>query len=171
MNQRSQKKQRFTSEEDQLIIQYVHDYGTKWIEIEKLMEGRKSHQIRERYLNYLDDNLTKHPWTPEEDNLLLSFTKNHIFSWKKLKSHFSGRTDVHLKNRFKYLQKPRKNNSKMQKIGKSLPERNYHQFESFNEIEFDPLILGGTFLELDENFISFLKSLSIPHEENLFLIK
>jgi hypothetical protein len=84
-------KKRFSKLEDQQITQLVNQIGRKWKIIASFIEGRNANQIRERYLNYLDNQLTLLPWNREEDNLLLrsaSFffisleTIGNLFPWK-----------------------------------------------------------------------------------------
>jgi hypothetical protein len=133
------------------------------------MEGRNARQIRERYLNYLDDQLEKQLWTTEEDERLLSLTKTQPISWKQLRQYFPGRTDVHLKNRFARLRKEKEKKSK-NKIFESLQKEDVPQIEFLDEIEFDSKISGGNFLEFDENWITFLESISKHCGEDFFVI-
>jgi hypothetical protein len=68
---RGSPKSKFSEEEDQLIQQFVLQYGKKWVKISKIMKTRTAAQIRERYVNYLDPNTHHQKWTDDEDNKLI----------------------------------------------------------------------------------------------------
>jgi hypothetical protein len=170
-------KKRFTTLEDHQIIQLVQEFGTKWTKIESRMEERNAQQIRERYLNYLDESLKIHPWSQEEDDLLLSLAKQFPIRWEDLKKEFPGRTDVHLKNRLKFLRKAArqlKNQSDIltrnlllqnlmnqnlvkQKIDQlfDITKENRNKTEVQNEIEIPAPILDENVFDFDENWSGF----------------
>jgi hypothetical protein len=59
--------------------------------------------VRETYVNYLQPNLTKEPWTSEQDDQLIILCLRYNQKWSKIKDFFSGRTDVLIKNRYKKI--------------------------------------------------------------------
>ena len=59
----------------------------------------------ERYVNYLDPNINRSPFTPEEDALLLARYNEFGPKWLKISTFFSKRTGMTLKNRYNFLKK------------------------------------------------------------------
>ena len=68
--------------------------------IEKLMKGRSSKRIRERYINHLDPDVKKEPWTIEEDILLIFLQLKYKNKWSLIRQFIKGRPDTHIKNRY-----------------------------------------------------------------------
>lgn len=96
-----QNRKKFTPEEDQIIFEFVGDNKyPNWNELAALIPGKTGRQCRERYQNYLDPNLNKDPWTPEEDRLLLELYRVHGANWSIICLNFKGRTNNAVKNRF-----------------------------------------------------------------------
>jgi hypothetical protein len=160
-------KKRFSKLEDQHIIQLVNQIGRKWKIIESFIEGRKANQIRERYLNYLDNDLKSLPWNREEDNLLLTSASRFSFCWKQMEIYFPGRTDVHLKNRFKFLRKqfqklkPQNETSNTkQRSRKHEKQIDFNQEKSAQieihfESHFNPNICQTNLFDFDEDWLAF----------------
>ena len=63
-NSRSKAPKRpWLREEDQLIREYVMDYGARnWTRIASRIPGRHGKQCRERWFNHLDPNINKANW-------------------------------------------------------------------------------------------------------------
>jgi hypothetical protein len=61
----------WTSKEDSILLDKYKELGRKWSKISKFLDGRIGKQCRERFINHLDPELKKGPWTPEEDNILI----------------------------------------------------------------------------------------------------
>ncbi len=56
----------------QLLIEGVRVHGKKaWSKVAQFVPGRTQSQCRERFLNVLDSDIKKGPFTCEEDTLLL----------------------------------------------------------------------------------------------------
>ncbi|CAD8081395.1 unnamed protein product [Paramecium primaurelia] len=47
------KQHSFTQEEDQLIYEYYLEFGPKWSQISKFIEGRSDNQIKNRFYNHI----------------------------------------------------------------------------------------------------------------------
>jgi hypothetical protein len=75
-------------------------------------------------------------WNREEGSLLLTSASRFSFHWKELEIYFPGRTDVHLKNRFKFLEKQLQK-LKIQNETLSTKERSrkHHKQTDFNQEE------------------------------------
>lgn len=105
-------KQKFTPEEDAVILKLVQYYGTKdWKKIADHLSNRKARQVRERYINYLDPTIDKRKWTIQEEEFLNDMVNKFGKRWKYISSYFIGRTDVSIKNHWVILNK-RKNKMK-----------------------------------------------------------
>jgi hypothetical protein len=91
----------WTRQEDEVIIQYVRANGcTAWTKLAKMLPGRIGKQCRERWLNHLDPQISRGPWRPEEDMLLMMLHEQHGNSWSKIAAHMPTRSDNMIKNRW-----------------------------------------------------------------------
>jgi hypothetical protein len=91
----------WTRQEDQTIIEFVQEFGTKtWSKLADLLPGRIGKQCRERWRNHLDPDNNKEAWTVEEDRLLIQLHEQHGNQWVKIASLMPGRSDNHIKNRW-----------------------------------------------------------------------
>ncbi|KAK8871049.1 hypothetical protein M9Y10_008962 [Tritrichomonas musculus] len=102
LQKHKQIRQKFTNEEDLLIIKLVGDNQyPNWNEIAKNIPSKSGRQCRERFQNYLSPNLSKEPWTKEEDELIISLYKEFGSSWSLIADYFGGkRTNNNIKNRW-----------------------------------------------------------------------
>jgi len=92
----------FTAEEDELLKQKVSQFGTNaWHDIETQIPGRSARQCRERWNHYLSPEVENGPWTPEDDQLLLSYYHNRGPKWTVIAKQFNKRTANSIKNRIK----------------------------------------------------------------------
>ena len=95
----------FTQEEDKALCQLVDMYGQDWELIASKIPGRNTRQVKERWTNYLSSDVENRPWTSEEDALLYEKQKEYGPKWKRISTFFEKRTDVHVKNRWRLLQR------------------------------------------------------------------
>lgn len=99
-------KKKFSPEEDRMLKALVEQYGThSWKLIAELIKTRNCRQCRERWRNYLSQNISLEPWSPHEDQLLRQKYSEYGPQWTKIQSFFTNRTDVNLKNRWAVLQR------------------------------------------------------------------
>lgn len=106
------KSSQWTPEEDELLGQLYQKFGSrkwKWIatEINKHFwdskEIRKGKQCRERWINHLDPDVNKGPFTVEEDILMIEIQLEAGNRWAYISTFLKGRTENQVKNRFKTL--------------------------------------------------------------------
>jgi len=64
------------------------------------MEWRTGKQCRERYINQLDPNIKKTPWTLEEDTTIKRLHDQLGKKWSKFMDYLPGRSDNAIKNRW-----------------------------------------------------------------------
>ena len=98
--------QRWKPEEDKLLIEAVETHGPKnWLKIAKNIPGKTDRQCRDRYTVYLIPGISGEPFTPYEDQIIIEKQRELGNKWTKIAEFLSGRTDVQVKTRFKFLQK------------------------------------------------------------------
>jgi hypothetical protein len=91
----------WTRHEDETIMDYVTQYGTKnWAKLADMLPGRIGKQCRERWRNHLDPDNNPAPWTAEEDTLLIELHDQYGNQWVKMATIMKGRSDNHIKNRW-----------------------------------------------------------------------
>ncbi|XP_023881220.1 transcription factor MYB3R-1 isoform X1 [Quercus suber] len=89
----------WSKEEDEKIIELVNKYGSKkWSTIAEALPGRIGKQCRERWHNHLNPNISKEPWTEEEELALIRAHQIYGNKWAELSKFLPGRTDNAIKN-------------------------------------------------------------------------
>jgi hypothetical protein len=100
-------RRKFTQEEDLRLRSLVDQIGAKsWEAVAKFMPNRSARQCRDRYKNYLLDNLVCDAWVPEEDAVIFEKFKEIGPKWVEISKFLNGRSGNHVKNRWhKHLSK------------------------------------------------------------------
>lgn len=163
LQKHKQIRQKFTDEEDKLIISLVGDNQfPNWNEIAQNIPNKSGRQCRERFQNYLSPDLSKKPWTKEEDELIIRLYKEFGSSWSLIADHFDGkRTNNNIKNRWNGHLKSKFNNLNNFdfKIIKSNEEGNN---STINEKKDNIIINTPKLMNSDNNFQP-LKLFNSPH--------
>ena len=87
-------------EEDTKLLSLYKKYGKNWAAISKEMPHRTGKQIRDRFLNSLDEKYDRGKFTKEEDKMVLKYYKIYGNSWAKIAKKMKTRTGDMIKNRF-----------------------------------------------------------------------
>lgn len=106
-NKKFYSRTRFSPLEDQEIIRLVSIYGqNEWKQISRELKfHRTAKQCKDRYMNYLSPDIQNNEWTKEEDQTLIFNYFMYPNRWQILKEYLYNRSEISIKNRFRYLEK------------------------------------------------------------------
>lgn len=100
---KSNKKGRWTKEEDKMILAMYENLGKNWVLFSKIIKTRTPKQIRIRFLDFIDSKLDKSPFKKEEDEKLIKIYQIENCDWKLIREYFPNRPFNMLKRRLKKL--------------------------------------------------------------------
>ena len=99
-------------EEDTKLLSLYERYGKDWAAISKEMPQRTGKQIRDRFINGLDERYKRGKFSEEEDKMILKYHKIYGNKWSKIAKKMKTRTGDMIKNRFYSSLKKEINNKK-----------------------------------------------------------
>ncbi|CAD8132286.1 unnamed protein product [Paramecium pentaurelia] len=90
----------WTQQEDDQLKQLVSKLGRKWVKIAKFLGNITGKQVRDHYINKLDESISRDPWSYEEDMFILNYFVTNGPKWTQISNLLVGRPENHVKNRF-----------------------------------------------------------------------
>lgn len=94
------KRKNWSSEEDQKISQLFQVYGRKWEEIARRISNRTGKQVRDRFLNRLDNSINRSKFSENEDLLIYNLYCKYGARWSKISNIMETRSSDMIKSRF-----------------------------------------------------------------------
>ncbi len=91
---------KWTSEEDEKLLKFHNILGNNWAAISRLIKVRNWKQIRDRYTNHLDPNVSLKSFSPDEDEMVFKLHNIYGAKWKLYTKSLPNRTADQIKNRF-----------------------------------------------------------------------
>lgn len=89
----------WTKEEDEKLIRLYAIYGKNWSRIARKFQSRTGKQIRDRYVNCIDENRIKVNFTLEDDRKIKELYPIYGTNWNGMACFFKGKTGDMIKNR------------------------------------------------------------------------
>ena len=87
--------------EDAVLFQVMRaNPGISWKNVAFYLPGRTARQCRDRWVNYLNPDITFRSWTERDDEILQEKFAEYGPKWSKILNHFPNRSYNDLKNRF-----------------------------------------------------------------------
>mmetsp|Transcript_6633 Transcript_6633/g.24617 ORF Transcript_6633/g.24617 Transcript_6633/m.24617 type:complete len:437 (+) Transcript_6633:145-1455(+) len=86
------KKEKWTPDEDRRLGELYDQFGPKWADIARHMDGRTDQQCMGRWRRHLDPTVKKESWSPEEDKELQRLRLSLGSAWATISTHIVGRT-------------------------------------------------------------------------------
>ena len=91
----------FTRAEDKLLTSIMETQPFhNWNEVSKFFKNRNARQCRDRWINYLSQDINNGPWSPEEDQLLANLYNQYGPKWATIAKFFDKRRENNVKNRW-----------------------------------------------------------------------
>ncbi|KAE8733000.1 Transcription factor RAX2 [Hibiscus syriacus] len=151
------KKGPWSPEEDSILMDYIHKYGTggNWISLpHKAGLKRCGKSCRLRWLNYLRPDIKHGDFTDEEDRVICSMFATIGSRWSIMAAQLPGRTDNDIKNYWNTKLKKKLMGLSSQSQRKLPTFPSYHQtlptslagFEPFSSVQSDILNNNTAFL-------------------------
>jgi myb proto-oncogene protein len=93
-------KGKWSSTEDELVLELINKYGRNWSKLSKEMKTRSGKQIRDRYVNMLDEKIDTSKFTIDEDIKILELHEKYGNRWSLFTKFLKNRSADKIKNRF-----------------------------------------------------------------------
>uniref|UniRef100_A0A7S2Z9D6 Uncharacterized protein n=1 Tax=Rhodosorus marinus TaxID=101924 RepID=A0A7S2Z9D6_9RHOD len=101
-------KSLWTKDEDEALLSLMEETKSKsWTLLAKKLHNRTGKQCRERWVNHLDPNINKNPWTADEDLKLIKLQAQLGNRWVEFTKELPQRSENSVKNRWNLIMKRR----------------------------------------------------------------
>ncbi|KAJ8904275.1 hypothetical protein NDN08_000798 [Rhodosorus marinus] len=101
-------KSLWTKDEDETLLSLMEETKSKsWTLLAKQLHNRTGKQCRERWVNHLDPNINKNPWTAAEDLKLIKLQAQLGNRWVEFTRELPQRSENSVKNRWNLIMKRR----------------------------------------------------------------
>ena len=147
-------KGNWKKQEDEKLLELYKIYGKNWSKISKEMKTRTAKQIRDRFLNSLDERIIKRKFNNDEDEKIIKLYKKYGNCWTFISKFLKGRTGDMVKNRFysKLIKEIKKENS----ISNNMNLNDNSYIENINNINIEDenqlnILLDDNKITIDEN--------------------
>ena len=97
------KRDKWSKEEDTLLVQLVHQYGNHWAQIARNVPGRTDQQCMGRWKRHLDPNIKRANWSLNEDIVLCALYFRYHTQWSAIARGLDGRTPQQCRTRWQNL--------------------------------------------------------------------
>jgi hypothetical protein len=125
--------EKFTANEDAQLRFLVSEAArTDWFAVAQQLPGRSARQCKDRWQKYLNPDIKRCSWTPDEDAALRKRYDELGPKWARIAAFLPNRTDYMVKNRFAQLRRHE------QKSERKLAKRVPCDMAAFSPLPFDP---------------------------------
>ena len=90
----------WSKEEDELLLNFVNNIGTKWKFISKYFTNKTLLQVYNRYFK-INPNIKKGRFTKEEDEKIFELVGKLNYDWFTIAKIFNNRTPKQIRNRYR----------------------------------------------------------------------
>ena len=97
------RRDKWTAEEDSLLVRLVHQFGNRWALISRNVPGRTDQQCMGRWKRHLDPNIKRAGWSLEEDINLCALYFRYRTQWSDISRGLDGRTPQQCRTRWQNL--------------------------------------------------------------------
>lgn len=98
-------KGKWSKEEDEKLKELVNKYGRKWKFISTLLGNRSNKQVRNRYIDYLDNKILTTKFTKTDDKIIFEIFVDHGLKRNAYIEKMPKRSFRQVRNRLTYLLK------------------------------------------------------------------
>jgi len=109
-------KGKWTKDEDEKLKKLVEKHGKKWKFISTLLGNRSNKQVRNRFIDYLDEKILSTKFTKFEDKSIFEIYLEHGLNRNIFLEKINGRSFRQIRNRVTYL---------LKKVKKSINDKTY----------------------------------------------
>lgn len=164
-------KSKFTKKDDEALIAIVNaslsqNTNLDWNHIAHLMGSRNARQCRERWFHYLDPQVSKEKWSPEEDDLLRKKYLEIGPKWNQIATYFKHRPANSIRNRYLFIMRheTKEKDTGVKSNDLEISDKKNESSESTNSVDLiNKLFTNAMHIDLFDN--------SNPEYETLYMFE